>query len=299
MEFLVTPLDSTCDLVLGLDWLTRYNPLIDWVKRSITFQTQRKDLVSTSVKASSVQENLSTSTPTPPVEPLTTPSGPPSILLVNAAAFNLAAKMQGAQVFSLMLQQPEVQAKGATPAPNSETPVDLSNIPEDYHDFADVFSEVKANTLPPHRPYDLKINLEDGTSPPPGPIYSLSQSELKALREFIDENLSIGFIRPSRSPHGAPVLFVKKKSGELRLCVDFRSLNKITRKDRYPIPLTRDLLDASGKARIYTKLDLRHAYHLVRIAEGDEWKTTFRTRYGSFEWRVMPFGLTNAPAAFQ
>jgi len=100
-------------------------------------------------------------------------------------------------------------------------------------------------------------------------------------------------------PHGALVLFIKKKDGSLRLCIDFRSLNKITKKDRYPLPLISDLLDSPRKARIYTKIDLRHAYHLVRIAEGDEWKTAFRTRYGAFEWSVMPFRLTNAPAAFQ
>src|ERR1700726_1610338 len=104
---------------------------------------------------------------------------------------------------------------------------------------------------------------------------------------------------PSRSPHGAPVLFVWKKNGNLRLCVDFCGLNKVTKKDCYLLPLTKDLLDVPGKAKIYMKLDLQHAYHLVCIAKGDEWKTTFRTRYGSFEWCVMPFGLTNAPATFQ
>jgi len=119
------------------------------------------------------------------------------------------------------------------------------------------------------------------------------------LKEFIDKNLTNRFICSTSSPHGAPVLFVKKKDSSLRLCVDFCGLNKITKKDRYPLPLISDLLDFPRKARIYTKIDLRHAYHLIRIAEGDEWKTAFRTHYGAFEWSVMPFGLTNALAAFQ
>ena len=101
------------------------------------------------------------------------------------------------------------------------------------------------------------------------------------------------------SPHGAPVLFIKKKDGSLCLCVDFCSLNYISKKDCYPLLLISDLLDSPHKARVYSKIDLCHVYHLVCITDGDEWKTAFRTCYGSFEWSVMPFGLTNAPTAFQ
>jgi len=111
-----------------------------------------------------------------------------------------------------------------------------------------VFSKSKASKLAEHRPYDLKINLDEGTAPPFGPIYSLSQEELAALRKFIDKNLATGFIHPSHSPHGAPVLFIRKKDGSLRLCVDFRGLNRISKKDQYPLPLISDLLDAPQKA---------------------------------------------------
>src|SRR3984957_14815174 len=180
-------------------------------------------------------------------------------------------------------------------SPN-DRPIDLTGIPEEYHDFANVFSKVKANKLPPHRPYNLKINIEEGSTPPLGLIYSLLKTELEALREFLDENIANGFIRPTRSPYGAPILFVKKKEGALYLCVDFHGLNKLTKKDLYPIPLTSDLLDSPKNACIYTKIDLHHTYHLVRITKGDEWKTVFRTWYGLFNWLVMPFRLLNGAA---
>ena len=172
-------------------------------------------------------------------------------------------------------------------------------VPKEYHDYADVFSEGEAKVLPPHRSYDHKIDTVDNEDPPFGKIYNMSTNELEALKSYIDEMLAKGFIRSSNSPAGAPVLFVKKKNGTLRLCVDYRALNKITIKNRYPLPLAGDLMDRLSSAKVYTKIDLRVGYNNVRIAEGHEWKTAFRTRYGSYEYLVMPFGLTNAPATFQ
>ena len=130
-------------------------------------------------------------------------------------------------------------------------------------------------------------------------MYGLSPSELEVLKEYIDENLSKGHIRHSKSPAGAPVLFVKKKDGSLRLCVDYRGLNAMTVKNRYPLPLPNEILDRLQGAKHFTKIDLCSGYSHVRIDEGDEWKTAFRTRYGHFKYLVMPFGLTNAPATWQ
>ena len=127
----------------------------------------------------------------------------------------------------------------------------------------------------------------------------MSYKELHLLWEDLQDQLPKGFIRHSSSPAGAPVLFVKKSDGSLRLCVDYRGLNEITIKNRYPLPLLQETLTRLSQAKYYTKLDIRGAYNLVRIAEGEEWKTAFRTRYGHFEYAVMPFGLTNAPASFQ
>ena len=244
IKYYVTPLDSSCPLVLGYNWLTRYNPLIDWVLGSITFRPELLDesfpTLTSPVASPTLSATQDTLTPTPTSDQ----KSAPHISLISAAAFVRARKLPGVQCFSLFFS--DIAASGKSVSFSNEDP-DLSQIPAEYHDFADVFSKSKADTLAPHRPYDLKIDLEDGVSPPIGPMYSLSQSELGTLREFIDEHVNIGFIRPSKSPHGAPVLFIRKKDGSLRLCVDFQGLNRISKKDRYPLPMINDLLATAGK----------------------------------------------------
>ncbi|QRV79990.1 Transposon Tf2-1 polyprotein [Ceratobasidium sp. AG-Ba] len=152
--------------------------------------------------------------------------------------------------------------------------------------------------LPPHHPFDISIDLKPGATPRHGPIYSVSVREDEELKKNINNQLAVGHICPSKSPMASPVIFVKKKYGKLRMCIDYRKLNDMTIKNAYPLQLVKDLLITLRKAKIFTKLDLRWGYNLVRIKEGDEWKAAFKTKYGLFEPLVMQFGLANAPAVF-
>ena len=168
-----------------------------------------------------------------------------------------------------------------------------------YADFAELFDKKAADTLLRHEEWDHMIPLEERKSSPYGPMHSFTPTELEVLQRKLDQNLARDFIQLSTSPVGAFILFVKKKDGDLRLCVDYRDLNKITIRNRYSLPLILELIDRLQGVEYFTKLDLRGAYNLVRIVEGKEWKTAVRTRFGHYEWKVMPFGLTNAPASFQ
>ena len=176
------------------------------------------------------------------------------------------SKLLGSSNFELYLCSSDIQANSTKFAEAS----DLSNVPSKYHKFTNIFSKTKAEVLTSYHPYDLKINLEEGTQPPVGPIYFLSASEQEALKEFIEENLNTDFIWLTSSPHGILVLFVKKKDSSLCFCVDFHSLNHISKKDCYLLLLISNLLDSSCKAQIYSKIDLCHAYHLVCITDSDE-----------------------------
>ncbi|GJX04296.1 putative reverse transcriptase domain-containing protein [Tanacetum coccineum] len=164
-------------------------------------------------------------------------------------------------------------------------------------EFKDVFPE-DLSGLPPQRQVEFRIDLVPGATPVAKSPYRLAPSEMQELSGQLQELQDKGFIRPSYSPWGAPVLFVKKKDGSLRMCIDYRELNKLTVKNRYPLPRIDDLFDQLQGARYFSKIDLRSGYHQLRVHEDDISKTAFRTRYGHFEFTVMPFGLTNAPAIF-
>lgn len=193
---------------------------------------------------------------------------------------------------SLVSQQLGIASTTAQPDPSP-------TLPSKYADFQWLFDKDRADKLPTHRSHDHAIPLRENSMPPFGPIYSLSEAELKALDIYLKDNLAKGFIQESTSPAAAPLHFVPKKDGSLRPVIDYRGLNNVTVKDRYTPPRIPDLIDRLQGAKIFTRLDLRGAYNLVRIKPGDEWKTAFRTRYGLYEYKVMPFGLCNAPATFQ
>ncbi|GJU96513.1 putative reverse transcriptase domain-containing protein [Tanacetum coccineum] len=152
--------------------------------------------------------------------------------------------------------------------------------------------------LSPTRQVEFHIELIPGAAPIARAPYHLAPAEMKELAEQLKELSDKGFIRPSSSSWGAPILFVKKKDGSFRMCIDYRELNKLTVKNCYPLPRIDDLFDQLQGSSIYSKIDLRSGYHQLRVREEDIPKTAFRTRYGHYEFRVMPFGLTNAAAVF-
>ena len=260
-------------VILGFPWLREHNPLIDWTMGVVTGWGVACSSKCFHSRPAGGSEGV---VPSPSLggvsmAPVSTPIDPePSVL----PAVN-----------------PEVTVTERVP--------DLSSVPSCYMDLGEVFNKSRATALPPHRPYDCPIDLLPGTAPPKGRLYSLSSPEIRAMKDYIDSALEAGIIRPSSSPAGAGFFFVGKKDGSLRPCIDYRGLNDITVKNRYPLPLLSSAFELLQDATVFTKLDLRNAYHLVRIREGDEWKTAFNTPTGHYEYLVMPFGLTNAPAVFQ
>ena len=271
------------DIVLGVPWLKKHNPQINWKTETVTLG---RDCVIRprplrQLNATKDERRSKTTLPGNCAIPNSkrghSEKPPPSTV-----ATDTDRRPTGQQVSN--------QAGINTP----------SDYPQEYQRWAALFEEgTDESALPKHESWDHEIPLVEGKTPGFGPIYALSETELKALKKYLAENIRKGFVRPSRSPAGYPILFVPKKDGKLRLCVDYRQLNKITIKNRYPLPNIGELQDRLTGAMWLTRLDLRGAYNLIRMKEGEEWKTAFRTRYGYFEYMVMPFGLTNAPATCQ
>ncbi|KAI2657950.1 Transposon Tf2-11 polyprotein [Labeo rohita] len=205
---------------------------------------------------------------------------------------------------SLQILSSSVRLDGKVPAPvasaqiESPEPAFTPDIPAEYMAFQDVFSKQAATHLPPHWPWDCAIDLLPGAQLPKGRVYPLSIPERQVMKDYIAKALNQGFIRPSTSP-AASSFFVGKKDGGLRPCNDYRQLNSQIIQQPYPLPLVPAALEELCGAQVFTKLDLRSAYNLVRIREGDEWKTAFVTPTGHYEYQVMPYGLSISPSVFQ
>jgi hypothetical protein len=245
--------------ILGKPWLTNTNPTIDWTNNSLNLNH------------------------------LSTPETQPLKPIMIISTLEMEEHLEGSDIYLINLNA--LQGKD-----DVKIPADLKPVLEE---FKDVFPDDLPPGLPPSRfGKDFTIDLTPGAEPMVRPLRRLAPIELEELKTQLSDLISKGFIRPSNSNFGASILFVKKKDGTKRMCIDYRSLNEETVRDQYPLPLIDTLLDRVRGATVFSKLDLRSGYHQVRIDEPDIYKTAFRTPMGSFEYLVLPFGLTNAPSAF-
>ena len=272
------------DIVLGKPWLWKYNPAIDFQSNSVRI----------------------------PVDGLThcfqaTAAGPEGTLSqVAEEEFSFLSARQtrralkhGAELFCLFLEPSASCELASVEGVNVEV---AGTRQRDIHSLlqrhASCFPDQLPSELPPERSINHKIDLVPDSVPPSRPPYRLSQPELEELRRQLEELLRRGFIEPSSSPYGAPVFFVRKSDGTLRLVCDWRQLNQITVKNQACIPNPDDLFDTVQGSTFFSKLDLMSGYHQVRVNDGDVPKTAINTPFGQFQYRVMGFGLTNAPATF-
>jgi hypothetical protein len=277
------------DIILGLPWMKEHRVVLDYETCTLKCTALkckdhylRSDAVAEEQIKDPSSEELRNKTQTSL-----------DICRIGTAPFYSLARKPHHEIFAVSMEDID-----AALAPKIETEPS-TKLPQELHDLLSTFSKAAANELPDHRNYDHKIDLEPGKKHGYGPLYNMSRDELLVLRKYLDENLIKGFIRASKSPVASPVIFVRKPGGGLRFCVDYRGLNAVTIKNRYPIPLIQETLQRLSKAKFFTKLDIVAAFNRLRISKGDEYLTAFRTRYGLFEYLVMPFGLANAPSTFQ
>jgi transposase InsO family protein len=311
--FAVTSLGGQ-DLILGLPWLKQHNPEVDWKTGEVrmTRCNTRCQTCKLEIKAMSRERKRQRQARRKCRE------GPMPTLLeeeeeekgngqdaeeqwehgdrIIATALHPVEQTTWVRATTTISQRlAEAAAKQQPEGPKGFKEL----VPEYLHEFEDVFSKESFDNLPERKRWDHAIELIPQAIARSCKVYPLSREEQGQLDEFLAENLRTGRIRPSKSPMASPVFFIKKKDGSLRLVQDYRALNDLTIKNRYPLPLISELIGQLHDARFFTKLDVRWGYNNIRIKDGDEWKAAFRTNRGLFEPLVMFFGLTNSPATFQ
>ena len=279
----VMDLPTDFQLILGQAWLNTHQCILNFGNNTCTlYHNGRKHIITCGSQPTSATQQL------PNVET----SKPTLITAMQAKrATRKTPLLDDNKCFLILLEQSTTNRITTF----EDHPQDLQRI---LGQFPTVLTE-PPKTLPPKRAIQHAINLTAEARPPFRPTYRLSLTERKEVKNTIEELLEKKHIEPSTSPYGAPILFVGKKDGTLRMCVDYRALNKLTIKNRYPLPRIDDLLDMLYGAQYFTSLDLASGYHQIRIKDSDIEKTAFNTPIGHFQWRVMPFGLCNAPATFQ
>ncbi|GBG80647.1 hypothetical protein CBR_g31107 [Chara braunii] len=264
-------LDTKFDMILGMSWLRSEDHPVNFFHRTVHIRDRNGVLV-----------------------PCTVPLPHPSINchVVSAASMRASIIRDDIEEMGGCF----LHALPPHDASSTDSPSD-TRITELLDAYSDVFEG--PHGVVPDQPIRHEIILEDGAVPPRGCIYRMSEEELSVLRAQLDDLLEKGWIWPSSSPYGAPVLFVRKKNKDLRLCIDYRKYNAQTIRNADPLPRIDDLLERLGGAQFFSKLDLKSGYHQLEIRKEDRYKTAFKTRYGHFKWLVMPFDLTNAPATFE
>ena len=266
------------DVVLGKPWLALHNPDIDWRQNLVTLPGKHGPTV---LRATEPITQAEAAVKTP--------------VLLNALQFQRAVRRDKHWGVAYMKEVGEPSSGAPQATATSPSGLDVSDLLRTFHDT--VFAEL--TELPPERNVRHDVKLEPGSRPFARMPYRMSQDELAELKKQLDALLEKGFIRSSVSPWGAPVLFAKKKDGGLRLCIDYRVINKHTIRNVSPLPRIDDLLDHLHGAQYFSKIDLQSGYHQIRLTEEAIPLTGFNTRYGHYEWVVTPFGLTSAPGTFQ
>src|SRR5271163_1398017 len=279
-------------IILGFSWLRKHNPLIDWQTGYIAWRDEEKE-TRTDPKSSMEEEEDQEQWKTRTLNPINEEDDNEIVVSyleeIKDDELWINAKMNIA--VELAIKENE---KGGKKEISME-----ELVPEDLHDFLDVFNEKQADRFPDSRPWDHKIEMKEGFEPKSFKVYNLTPIEQTELDKFLKENLDKGYIRPSQSPMASPFFFVTKKDGRLRPCQDYRYLNDWTIKNAYPLPLISEIMDKLKGAKYFTKFDVKGAYNNIRIRSGDEWKGAFKTNRGLYEPTVMFFGMCNSPATFQ